>query len=84
MPKSGACAAKRLRRRANTPNTALVNSLRMWNWQIWWGIDPNTRSIGSGYSGEPSVVMPRTVLPRVVIASLTRARNQRMSACVGS
>ena len=54
----GFWAASSLRTLATAQSTALVNLGRTWNSQTWCGTAAKTSAIGSGYSGEPSVVMP--------------------------
>ena len=60
----GALAANRLRSWATAVRIALVTSRRMWKVQSWCGTSPKTAAIGSGYSDEPSVVIPLRVSPR--------------------
>ncbi len=54
-------AARCLRTWATARKMAWFKSLRIWNSQIWCGTAPKTTRIATGYKGDPSVVMPRTV-----------------------
>jgi hypothetical protein len=56
----------------------------MWKVQTWCGISPKTSAIGSGYSAEPSVVIPLRVNPRARRAWWKRRKNAAMSLWVGS
>jgi hypothetical protein len=56
----------------------------MWNVQSWCGTSPKTAAIGSGYSAEPSVVIPLRVSPRADRAWWKWRKNAVMSVWVGS
>jgi hypothetical protein len=52
--------------------------------QIWWGTSPKTAAIGSGYSAEPSVVIPWTLSPRAASVAWKRRKKASMSLAVGA
>ncbi len=69
---------------ARAVRIALVSSRRMWKVQSWCGTSPKTAAIGSGYSDEPSVVIPLRVSPRTVRAPWNRRKKAVMSVWSGS
>ena len=72
-------AASCFRTLATAERTALITSRTTWNWQTWCGTAPKTVAIGSGYSAEPSVVIPWRVKPRASRAVWKRRKNASMS-----
>lgn len=57
--------------RATARMIACINSLMTWNSRTWWRISPKTSVTGRGYRGEPSVVIPCKVRPRLSSSFLT-------------